>query len=67
MKVIFNVTDGIGEIGTIMKKSVSKHHLPEKLCPVCERPFRWRKRWQKDWDNVKYCSERCRRNRVIRK
>ncbi|MBQ0770746.1 MAG: DUF2256 domain-containing protein [Sphingomonadales bacterium] len=40
------------------------HHktaLPEKTCPVCTRPFRWRKKWVRDWDNVVYCSERCRR------
>ncbi|EGQ7741428.1 DUF2256 domain-containing protein, partial [Vibrio parahaemolyticus] len=22
-----------------------KSHLPTKLCPVCERPFSWRKKW----------------------
>jgi len=40
-----------------------KPHLPEKVCPVCERPFTWRKKWEKNWDEVKYCSERCRRNK----
>ncbi|MCA6329365.1 MAG: DUF2256 domain-containing protein, partial [Phenylobacterium sp.] len=24
-------------------------------------PFAWRKKWEKVWDEVKYCSERCRR------
>jgi hypothetical protein len=38
-----------------------KPHLPEKTCPVCDRPFAWRKKWARDWDNVIYCSERCRR------
>ncbi|TXH95021.1 MAG: DUF2256 domain-containing protein [Rheinheimera sp.] len=38
-----------------------KLHLPEKICPVCQRPFQWRKKWQRDWATVKYCSERCRR------
>ncbi|MEX0331584.1 MAG: DUF2256 domain-containing protein [Puniceicoccaceae bacterium] len=37
--------------------------LPEKVCPVCLRPFAWRKKWQRCWDTVIYCSERCRRNR----
>ncbi|MEE4244040.1 MAG: DUF2256 domain-containing protein [Kangiellaceae bacterium] len=36
-----------------------KAKLPEKTCVVCERPFTWRKKWQRDWDNVKYCSKRC--------
>ncbi|PXX93864.1 DUF2256 domain-containing protein [Marinobacter vulgaris] len=38
-----------------------KPHLPEKTCPVCECPFAWRKKWARDWPNVRYCSERCRR------
>ncbi|MTA17219.1 MAG: DUF2256 domain-containing protein [Actinobacteria bacterium] len=21
--------------------------------------FEWRKKWARDWENVKYCSERC--------
>ncbi|MEO0835721.1 MAG: DUF2256 domain-containing protein, partial [Cyanobacteria bacterium J06642_3] len=25
-------------------------------CPVCDRPFTWRKKWEKCWDDVKYCS-----------
>ncbi|WBE25492.1 DUF2256 domain-containing protein [Denitrificimonas caeni] len=33
---------------------MKKTHLPEKLCPVCQRPFAWRKKWEKDWPQVKY-------------
>ncbi len=40
-------------------KGVKKQHLPEKICPVCQKPFSWRKKWEKNWENVKYCSERC--------
>ncbi len=40
-----------------------KPNLPTKTCPVCQRPFAWRKKWARDWDNVRYCSERCRRSR----
>jgi hypothetical protein len=40
-----------------------KIHLPEKTCPVCQRPFSWRKKWEKNWANIVYCSERCRRNK----
>jgi hypothetical protein len=38
---------------------MKKEHLPSKICPVCQRPFSWRKKWQRDWENVKYCSKRC--------
>jgi len=34
--------------------------LPSKLCAVCGRPFNWRKKWQAVWNDVKYCSQRCR-------
>lgn len=40
-------------------KGIKKQHLPTKICIVCERPFTWRKKWAKDWDNVKYFSEKC--------
>ncbi|MDG1333036.1 MAG: DUF2256 domain-containing protein [Crocinitomicaceae bacterium] len=42
---------------------MKKAHLPTKVCPVCERSFAWRKKWEKNWTEVKYCSERCRRNK----
>ncbi|WP_299670797.1 DUF2256 domain-containing protein [uncultured Roseobacter sp.] len=39
-----------------------KGDLPQKTCVVCGRPFTWRKKWDKVWAEVRYCSERCRRN-----
>ncbi|MBA4192420.1 MAG: DUF2256 domain-containing protein [Planctomycetaceae bacterium] len=38
-----------------------KPNLPRKVCVRCGRPFTWRKKWARDWDQVRYCSERCRR------
>ncbi|MBU6309976.1 MAG: DUF2256 domain-containing protein [Planctomycetes bacterium] len=35
--------------------------LPTKICRSCGRPFAWRKKWERDWDRVAYCSDRCRR------
>ena len=46
-----------------MPKGVKKQHLPEKICATCARPFKWRKKWQRVWDKVRYCSERCQRAR----
>ncbi|HQS03412.1 MAG: hypothetical protein B7Y07_08555 [Halothiobacillus sp. 24-54-40] len=40
--------------------SNDKAHLPQKICLVCQRPFTWRKKWAKDWAQVKYCSDACR-------
>ena len=42
---------------------MKKQHLPEKICIVCNRPYKWRKKWALTWEEVKYCSERCRRNK----
>ncbi|NJN46684.1 MAG: DUF2256 domain-containing protein [Candidatus Competibacteraceae bacterium] len=38
----------------------AKPHLPTKICVVCKRPFSWRRKWAAVWQEVKYCSERCR-------
>ncbi|MEM9775674.1 MAG: DUF2256 domain-containing protein [Chloroflexota bacterium] len=46
-----------------MAKMRKKRDLPSKVCPVCDRPFTWRKKWEKNWDEIRYCSERCRRAR----
>ncbi|MBX3710771.1 MAG: DUF2256 domain-containing protein [Lysobacter sp.] len=39
----------------------AKRDLPSKVCPVCGRPFAWRRKWAKDWAQVKYCSDACRK------
>ncbi|MEZ7494002.1 DUF2256 domain-containing protein [Leeuwenhoekiella aequorea] len=40
-----------------------KENLPEKICLTCDKSFSWRKKWKTSWDDVKYCSERCRRTK----
>ena len=44
----------------------NKAALPSKPCTVCGRPMSWRKRWAAHWDEVKVCSEACRRQRTAR-
>jgi len=44
-------------------RGIKKQDLPNKNCMVCNRPFSWRKKWEKVWDEVKYCSDRCRENK----
>lgn len=34
--------------------------VPDKTCAVCGRRIEWRKKWERDWDSVKYCSDSCR-------
>ncbi|AIZ64340.1 hypothetical protein PK28_12790 [Hymenobacter sp. DG25B] len=47
-----------------MPKARSKSDLPTKICVTCGRPFAWRKKWQASWEAVKYCGEKCQRNRL---
>jgi len=57
-------------IAAMPEKRYTKSNLPEKTCEACGRPFAWRKKWERYWDNVKTCSERCkgdlrRKNRAV--
>jgi len=39
--------------------------VPEpKTCASCGRTIEWRKKWARSWDDVKYCSDACRRHKV---
>jgi hypothetical protein len=38
-----------------------KLNLPTKICETCGRPFQYRKKWKLVWDQVKYCSEKCKK------
>ncbi|MFM5905744.1 MAG: DUF2256 domain-containing protein [Micrococcales bacterium] len=37
----------------------TKNGYPPKICQRCGLPFEWRKKWARDWENVKYCSQKC--------
>ena len=50
-----------------MPKGVKKSDLPQKTCATCGKPFTWRKKWEKVWDEVRYCSDRCRAGRKATK
>lgn len=44
-------------------KNSKKENLPFKICLHCNRPYSWRKKWKNNWDEVKYCSDKCRKNK----
>ena len=52
---------GSGHGGGKMRR---KGDLPSKPCARCGRPFTWRRKWARDWEQVRYCSEACRRGSV---
>ena len=35
-----------------------------KTCAACGRRIEWRKKWERDWDQVRYCSSACRKRGV---
>jgi hypothetical protein len=37
-----------------------------KTCHSCGRRITWRKKWERDWDQVRYCSQGCRTRGVSR-
>ena len=45
-------------------ENAPKTGSPDKICPACGRPFTWRRKWAV-WDQVQWCSDRCRRNRRV--
>jgi hypothetical protein len=47
-------------------KMRKKSDLPQKLCSTCGLPFTWRRKWARDWEQVKYCSDRCRQGGIAK-
>lgn len=40
-------------------KTMKKENFPSKVCVVCQRPFTWRKKWERSWDEITTCSKKC--------
>jgi hypothetical protein len=38
-----------------------RSRTPPRTCAVCGRRIEWRRAWADSWDQVRYCSHRCRR------
>jgi hypothetical protein len=47
-----------------MPKMRKKADLPTKTCAACGLRFVWRKKWARDWEDVRYCSDKCRAGRL---
>lgn len=37
--------------------------LPTRVCQTCGRSFTWRKKWARDWEQVRYCSRSCQKHK----
>ncbi|MGV0958478.1 MAG: DUF2256 domain-containing protein [Limnohabitans sp.] len=44
----------------------NKQSLPSKTCAACGRDMTWRKAWARNWSQVLYCSDACRKNKTAR-
>lgn len=64
---IITLDTNLGEsrryLSKIMPRGVKKENLPSKICVTCNRPFSWRKKWEKCWEDVTTCSKSCNRKR----
>ena len=49
--------------GVVRRGGHGKSNLPEKICAGCARPFAWRRKWARDWEAVRFCSDACREGR----
>lgn len=45
---------------------MARNETRVKVCPVCGREFAWRRKWATCWDEVRYCSDRCRMRKKAR-
>ena len=41
----------------------NKAGLPSKPCAACGRLMTWRKAWARNWAEVRYCSDACRKQK----
>jgi hypothetical protein len=48
-------------------RGVKKENLPTKVCVVCDRPFTWRKKWERCWDEGHHLLEELQRRAQARK
>ena len=38
--------------------------MEPKTCDSCGRTIEWRKKWERNWDEVRYCSDGCRKRKI---
>jgi len=47
--------------------TMARNETRMKVCPVCGRDFAWRRKWADCWEQVRYCSDRCRMRKQRRR
>ncbi len=46
------------------KREIDHGEREPKTCTACGRTMEWRKAWAKNWEEVKFCSDACRKHRT---
>ena len=46
-----------------MPRRTTQTVQPTKPCDTCGRTITWRKKWERDWEAIRYCSDACRRTK----
>lgn len=44
-------------------EAVTASQHADKICGACGRRITWRKRWERSWDEIRFCSDGCRARR----
>jgi len=59
-------TSDVEHIGrdVVTREARTKNGFAPRICAACGRPFEWRKKWARDWENVRWCSDSCRQRGV---
>ena len=55
---------GLGDAAVRLSRHTATVPHPTKPCVSCGRVITWRRAWATTWDDVKYCSDRCRARKV---
>jgi hypothetical protein len=55
-----NVLVALSLYAEMVREAKTKNGFAPKLCQRCGLNFEWRKKWAKNWEEVKFCSTRCR-------
>ena len=69
VKGVNSLTDEATEsiaMNTVTGFKGNKKSLLCKPCVVCGRAMTWRKAWARNWGEVRYCSEACRKNKHVK-
>ena len=56
----------VARTSTVLRSTSTMGSVPPepKACLSCGRRIEWRKKWERDWDQVRYCSTGCRQHGV---